>query len=340
MRIHKLQTTDAFVAIDLAGAEAASGPIRWAKKILQGGAKDLARTQTYTYAALGMRHSGASGGISAPPENRGDAIAAFIEEGSALVAERTYLPDAAKGIGAAELAALRRDDPRDLTRDESLLRRCDGQSIAVAAHQAVGLEGKTVAIEGFDETGMWIADAVAGRGGRVIALSTTAGSTRDRDGFALSELRDAHAEHGDDVVTAIGTHGAAAGVFDAGADVVFAGSRVGVIDHVVARRLAECAAVVPNGRLPLTARALAELRKAGVETPADFVALAGRTIVAWGDAERTDDEVLADLRRSVGGLCNEVAGHEDGLFLGACYHAEAFLSSWQDELPFGRPLAA
>ena len=59
MRIHKFETTEAFIAIDLEGAEASSGPARWAKKILQGGAKDLARSQTYTYAALGMKRGGA-----------------------------------------------------------------------------------------------------------------------------------------------------------------------------------------------------------------------------------------------------------------------------------------
>ena len=37
MRIHKFETTEAFIAIDLEGAEASSGPARWAKKILQGG---------------------------------------------------------------------------------------------------------------------------------------------------------------------------------------------------------------------------------------------------------------------------------------------------------------
>ena len=63
MRIHKLESTDAFIAIDLVGAESSSGPVRWAKKVLQGGAKDLARSQTYTYAVLGMRRGGGSAGI-------------------------------------------------------------------------------------------------------------------------------------------------------------------------------------------------------------------------------------------------------------------------------------
>ena len=65
MRIHKFSSTEAFIAIDLEGAEASSGPVRWARKVLQGGAKDLARSQTYTYAVLGMARGGASAGISA-----------------------------------------------------------------------------------------------------------------------------------------------------------------------------------------------------------------------------------------------------------------------------------
>ena len=98
MRLHKFGDVDAFVALDLAGAEAASGPVRWARKILQGGAKDLARSQTYTYAALQMRRSGASAGISAEAPGRAEAVAGFVAEAAALVAEGTYLPDAAKGV--------------------------------------------------------------------------------------------------------------------------------------------------------------------------------------------------------------------------------------------------
>ncbi|NDH23593.1 MAG: hypothetical protein EBY49_06515, partial [Actinobacteria bacterium] len=103
MRIHKFETTEAFIAIDLEGAEASSGPARWAKKILQGGAADLARSQTYTYAALGMKRGGAAAGISAAPEDRAAAIDAFLTEVEPLVADGAYLPDAAKGIGLDEL---------------------------------------------------------------------------------------------------------------------------------------------------------------------------------------------------------------------------------------------
>ena len=36
----------------------------------------------------------------------------------------------------------------------------------------------------------------------------------------------------------------------------------------------------------------------------------------------------------------EALASKHGPFLGACHTAEAFLSTWQDELPFGRPLAS
>ena len=43
---------------------------------------------------------------------------------------------------------------------------------------------------------------------------------------------------------------------------------------------------------------------------------------------------------SVSRLVRETAGRPEGAFLGACGHAESFLATWRDELPFGRPLAA
>ena len=48
---------------------------------------------------------------------------------------------------------------------------------------------------------------------------------------------------------------------------------------------------------------------------------------------------VAGVREDVGDLCDEHRGHDDGLLLAACYHAEDFLLQWQSELPFGRPLA-
>lgn len=300
VRIHKFSSTTAFVAIDLEGPEASSGPVRWARKVLQSGAKELARSQTYTYAVLGMKHGGASAGISAEAPDRDVALAAFVAEAAALVADGTYLPDAAKGVAESDLSTLRDADPRDTARfvgeSPMFAERCEALSIVVCAESTVGgLDGRTATIQATGAVAGALADALTKRGVKVIE--------------------------------------------EAGADLVFVGSKMGVVDHHAAENLTGSIAVVPCGRLPITAKALAVLRRAEVAAPADFVALAGSTIAAWGDADRSESEIEADITQRVAAMSAEFAGHADGPLLAACYQAEEFLGTWQDTLPFGRPLA-
>ncbi|MXW95146.1 MAG: hypothetical protein F4110_00770 [Acidimicrobiaceae bacterium] len=343
MRLHKFNNVDAFVALDLAGAEAASGPVRWARKILQGGAKDLARSQTYTYAALQMRRSGASAGINAEAPARAEAVAAFVAEAAALVAEGTYLPDAAKGVSDRDLAPLRDADPRNAERLDAFGAQFDGLSAAAAADAAVGIDGRTAVIEGFSTTGPALTQAVAERGGRVVGLATAEGSLASADGFDPAALADAWAEHGDKALGALA--GGGDGLAEPGAlwgiaaDVVFAGSKMGIVHHGVAEQL-ECRALVPSGRLAFTSKALAVCRREGIAAVPDFVALAGSTIASWSSPDTGDDDVRAEIASTVAALMADALASDDGPFLGACYAAEAFLSTWQDELPFGRPLAS
>ncbi|NCG36461.1 MAG: hypothetical protein GWP48_02900 [Actinobacteria bacterium] len=340
MRIHKFSSTEAFIAIDLEGAEASSGPVRWARKVLQGGAKDLARSQTYTYAVLGMARGGASAGISAEGPDRGTAIEAFVAEAGELVASGMYLPDAAKGVARDELASLAADDPRDTARMGAFADHCEGLGAAVVAEKTVGsLDGRSVAIEGFGAAGPALAAALAERGAHVTAISTATGMVSSATGFPAPALATSWGTHGADLVSDLGEVGHGTAIFGSGADILFAGSKMGIIDHSIATQLTAATAVVPCGRLPLTARALAVLRNAGVATPADFVALAGSTLAVWGDVNRTDDEILAGIAEELGGLSTRYASHEDGPLLAACYDAEKFLLSWQESLPFGRPLA-
>ena len=343
MRLHKFSEVDAFVALDLDGAEAASGPVRWARKILQGGAKDLARSQTYTYAALQMRRSGASAGINAEAPARAEAVAAFVAESAALVAAGTYLPDAAKGVSNQDLAPLRDGDPRNADRLDAFGSQCDGLSAAAAADAAVGLDGRTAIIEGTGATVPAVAEAVTQRGGRVVGLATLEGSLTAADGFDPAALAEAWSVHGDKALSALA--GDDDGLDPAGdlwgtpADVVFAGSKMGVVHHGVTEGL-ECRALVPSGRLAFTSKALALCRRGGITAVPDFVALSGSTIAAWSTPDNGDDEVRAEIASTVAALMEEALTSDDGPFLGACYAAEAFLSTWQNELPFGRPLAS
>ena len=359
MLIRKFTGVDAFVAIDLSGAAVSSGPVRWARRILQSGARELARSQTYSYAALGMRRGGASGGISAVDRN--PAVAAFASEAAELAADGAYLPDAAKGVTEQDLAPLRAVDPRNAARLGAFAASCDALTAAVAADSAAGgLHGRRVVIEGLGAPGAAaptaLVEAVAERGGRIVGVSsgigTGARSLATTDGGNADELdpaalAEACATHGDGALAELAADlgldlGPTRALWRQSAEVVFAGSKMGAVSHVTAESLADagaCRALVPCGRLAFTAKALAVCRRNGIAAVADFAAMAGGVIAAWSDPAATDAEVRSDAAATASGLMAESLRHRDGPFLGACHTAESFLSTWQDELPFGRPLA-
>ena len=64
VKIHKLESTDAFIAFDLDDAPSV-GITRLARKVLQDGAQLLARSTTYSFASFGIQMGGGSAGINA-----------------------------------------------------------------------------------------------------------------------------------------------------------------------------------------------------------------------------------------------------------------------------------
>ncbi|MGI9623545.1 MAG: hypothetical protein ACR2PK_11965 [Acidimicrobiales bacterium] len=342
MAIHKLTSTNAFVAFDLEGVPA-SGLVRCAPKILQGGAKDLARSQTYTFATAEMKKGGASAGINAQPDERDTAITAFVEELTPMSSEGALSLDAGKGVTADLIQPLRDADDRSSlglseVDGETLASHLAGLGPVIAAGEVVGgLDGRRVAIEGFGASGPLLAATAARRGARVVSISTTKGNVSSADGFGDDELREmwgqnAEAMVGDDADPAWK-------VFGAEVDVLFAGSKAGAINHDTADRLA-CNVVVPHSPLPYTARALAVMQRGNITAVPDFIPLAAPAFAWWPEPNATADDAIATATAAVESAIAETRSHEDGFFLGACYRAETFLGSWLDELPFGRPLAS
>jgi Glutamate/Leucine/Phenylalanine/Valine dehydrogenase len=326
----KLSTVDGFIVVDLDDAPVATGIVRQGPKILAGGAEDLARSLTYTFASLGMARSGASCGINAPDDAKADAIAAFVAEVAMMAG--AVLVDPGKGVTAADLAALQPHDPRtpitNATRDALIA----AGAIAAAAHALGDLAGRRVAIEGFTASSKALVAGLVAHGATVVGVSTAKGSVRNANGFSAEELAQGAALVGESADPAFK-------VLGVDCDVLFVGSKTGAIDDKGAPFIT-AKAVVPTGALPVTAKALAALRRAGVAVYPDFVTLAGPVLAAWNGAGRSDEQLSADTAAAVGAILDELAGHVDGPLLAACYRAEAFLSTWQPRLPFGRPLAA
>ncbi|MCU0312082.1 MAG: hypothetical protein MUE36_14200 [Acidimicrobiales bacterium] len=338
MTTRKLETADAFVVTDLPDEVPAAGIVRSAPKVLVDGASWLARSQTYQFAAFGRRAGGASAAVNARPEDRDDAVTAFMAELAPELAAGALLLEPAKGLSAEQADAMRAVDPRPaLWWDHRHDLR--GAGVAAAVATAVAPDGATVAVEGFDEAGPALVEALAARGAVVVAVSTPTGTLVREGGVAADELAEAWRAHGPAFVGELGGTTAPGDVLAVAADVLVPGSKVGVVDHDVAAQL-QVRAVVPGGALPVTAKALAALRRADVTVLPDFVTTAG-ALFAWpvDGPEPTLDGARDAGAEAITAALAAVADHPAGPLLGACELAERFLVTWTDTVPFGRPLA-
>lgn len=265
MSTRKLTTTDGFVVVDLDDAPAAFGVVRSAPKVLVDGARWLARSTTYQFAAFGMKASGASAAVNAPADAKADAISAAVVELSDDAWSNVHLT-AGRGVPASDLAALRDRDPRGsewfAQRDAALV-----AGLVAAAERAVGdLAGTTVAVEQFDAATASLGEALAAAGATVVEIDESLGADA---------------------------------VLHADAALLFIGSKVGLLgDHLVPHVRARC--IVPTGPMPVTTKALAGLGRAGVVVLPDFVTTAG-PLASWpGEANDRDPAAfVADRLASV-----------------------------------------
>ncbi len=114
-------------------------------------------------------------------------------------------------------------------------------------------------------------------------------------------------------------------------DVLCVGSRPGAFDHECAAR-SGAVVVVPIAPLAVSAKGLAVGSRAGAVVLPGFVTTAGAVAPAT-------DLSAADLAARVRAITTTALADPEGPFLGACRSSEAFLATWTDERPFGRPLA-
>ena len=118
---------------------------------------------------------------------------------------------------------------------------------------------------------------------------------------------------------------------DAECDVLLVAGKAGVLEHDLAATV-RARVVVPLTPVPVTARALAVLGRAGIVVVPDFLSTAAPMLAAF-------DPDGGDVMERVHAGVAELAGEGTGLWMAAALRAEEFLKTWQPELPFGRPLS-
>ncbi len=339
VKIHKLEGTDGFIVFDLDDAAHNIGVTRLAPKILVDGATLLARSTTYLFATFEQQAGGASAGINVKAgEDRAAAISAFVAEVQPLAEAGSFLTEPGKGLSPEDLAPLHAVDPR-VGFDPDAAHALLGLSAAAAADRTRSLDGARVAVEGLDRGTVSVLTEVAARGATVVAVSTAKGAAARADGFDVAALVDAVTASGPGALEALGLEVTPApSVFAAEADVLFTGSKSGALDGDAAAGVV-AKTVVPIAPVPVTAKALAVLRRADAVVLPDFLTTCGPLFAMFPEEGATADDVRAVVGEQVDAVLSEVLDHADGPLLAACYRAEAFLKTWQTTLPFGRPLA-
>jgi len=119
--------------------------------------------------------------------------------------------------------------------------------------------------------------------------------------------------------------------FDADCEVLLVAGKAGILEHDLAATV-KAKVVVPVSPVPVTARALAVLGRADVVVVPDFLSTAAPMLAALdpdggAPTERVTEAVAA------------LAAEGTNLWMAATLKAEELLATWQDELPFGRPLS-
>jgi glutamate dehydrogenase (NAD(P)+) len=342
VRIQKMTSSTSFVLFDLPDAPTSTGPVRLAPKVLPSSSGDLARAITYAHALVGQHIGGAAAGIDSPADDRAAALAAFLAEVEPLVAAGTFLPDPGRGVSEADLAPLRAVDRRsaDLWAPASEGAGPRDRAVAAGAVAAAevatgGLSGRTVALDGAGGAAVAFAERAVAAGARLVAVTTGSGSVRADEGIDPADLRRALAGGEPEALVSLGV-ASEVGARAAGADVLAVTAPVGAYDHGAVADVA-AGVLVPLSPLVLTARGLAVTQRAGTTALPDFLTMAGDALAAT--TERLDEDALVAIGETVGGIAAELAGAPEGWFLAAALRAEAFLRTWRDVPPFGRPLA-
>jgi len=130
---------------------------------------------------------------------------------------------------------------------------------------------------------------------------------------------------------AAGGGSVAEGDADADTEVLFVAGKAGVIDHGVAEGV-RARLLVPLTPVPVTAKAYAVLSRAGTTFVPDALTLAAPLLAI---ADPTGGDPLERVR----GVAAAMATHGVDAWRAMVERAESYLSTWQDALPYGRPLA-
>lgn len=258
----------------------------------------LARAMTWKFAACGVRYAGAKAGIRFSGGDRDAVLAAYRR---ALTPFRdVFLTGPDMGTNPADFVTPDLDELPLWAQSHEGLGMDDlatGHGVKAAAEAALahlgrGLEGATIAIEGFGKVGAGTARACARAGARVVAISTLYGLVVDASGLDVEELLELRERHGDRLVEYASSEALPREeLFELEVDVVVPGARPDSITAEVAERI-RCAVVSPGANIPYAPGAVEVLHGRGIVAIPDFISNSGG-VHLYESVEQDDEPEVA-----------------------------------------------
>ena len=302
----------AYVVVDRSAGRSAVGGVRLAQNLDLAEVAALARAMTLKSGFLGLGAGGAKAGIAVSPERVAeDRPGFFTALGRALgplIRGGVYIPGEDLGTTPEDVQRLCAAAGLDIGVSEF-----DGARYAALtvfegirrglAELDLGLEGRTVAIEGFGRVGSETARLLDAAGARVVAVSTHLGALYDSRGLDVSALGVALRERGESCVL---DEDLGARALDneqlllLDVDVLVPCARPWAISSVNAPRV-RARLIVPGANVPLTPRAEWALFARGITCVPDFVANCGTVLAAQMNAFGfAAADIEAVIRKDVG----------------------------------------
>lgn len=306
MHLHHLTSVDGEIVFDLdpdvvAGAV---GRIYLREGLTSDDAALLARAATYRAALFEERVAGAA--VTIRPrliDSEDDTLGRLHEE-------ITPLEQSGRFTAAAEPA----DPARGI--------------VAAVESWFGGLDGRSVAVHGFDTGGRGVAGEIVRRGGRLVGVSNISGAVADSAGLDLDRLLAAEETHGPLFVTHLGLElHLPDELLELAVDAVVLTGGVGSIDADRARRV-RAGVVVPTSDAAYTTAGLDDLRRRKIVPLPDVVTTAGPMLEARAPLglSPTEKQARADrlIAERVTGARNSKVDPIDY----ATTLADTFLATW------------
>jgi glutamate dehydrogenase (NAD(P)+) len=296
---------DAIVVIDHDLFPVSAGGTRMLPDVDTAEVARLARAMTWKFAACRVRYAGAKAGLRFSSGDRKAVLSAYkqalepYQDVFLTGPDMGTAPDDFVEDGAGDLPLWARSHEGMGMDDLATGAGVKGAAEAALAQLGRGLEGATVAVEGFGKVGAGTARSCARAGAKIVAVSTVHGALVDPDGLDVESLIELRADHGDRFVE----HAAIPPrpreeLFDLSCDVLVPGARPDALTAELARR-GEWAVVAPGANVPYAPGALEILHGRGILAVPDFVSNSGGVHLYESVADGSDS---AEALRTIEGL--------------------------------------